>query len=180
MFWDILENKSYAISQEWTTDLNAGAQCLAFKIDGYTFCAHSICASTGKKLPVTLSDLERVVASIKDQCREASLQLRQDFELGFPNSDLMNSLSVVFLQLWLQANANELFPLHLATLKAHYCVPRSVNSGTKQEPKLWHVDPLLDAHTLLVETSLFKLMMKSNAKSWKTCGIWIPWRSCGG
>lgn len=105
------------------------------------------------------------MASIQGQCREAALQLRGDLELRFPNCELMNSLSVVFPQFWLQPNADELFPLHVATLKAQYCVPRSVNLGTKKEPKFRQVDPLLDARTLLVQTSLFKLTMKSNCSA---------------
>ena len=81
MLQEILDNKSYAICQESSADLNTGAQFLAFKIDGHTYCAHSICTISGKKQSVTWADLDRVVASVKDECREASLQLRQDSEL---------------------------------------------------------------------------------------------------
>jgi hypothetical protein len=165
MFRDILDNKTYAISQEWTEDLNTGAQFLAFKIDGHTYCAHSLCAASGKKIPVTRADLDRVVSSVKAQCREASLQLRQDLEMRFPNCELMNALSVVFPQFWLQANCDELFPLHVATLKSQYCVSRSVNFGSKQEPSMRQVDPLLDARTLHLQTSLFKLTMRSNSRA---------------
>jgi DNA primase large subunit len=40
-----------------------------------------------------------------------------------------------------------------------------INRGIAEEPRIVQVDPLLDAWTLGLQTSLFKLTMRSNAKS---------------
>lgn len=50
MFYDILHDHSYTISQEWSTDLNTGVETLAFCISGHTYAAHSICPMSGKKV----------------------------------------------------------------------------------------------------------------------------------
>lgn len=57
MFYDIVNDQSYAITQEWVTDLNTGDVHLLFWIGDHAYLAHSICAITGKKLPVSHGDL---------------------------------------------------------------------------------------------------------------------------
>ena len=76
----------------------------------------------------------------------------------------MNALTIVFPQYWLQSNCDGLFNLHIKTIQAQHFVVRSINFGATDEPKIKQVDPLLDAHTLGFQTSLFTLTMKSNAK----------------
>jgi hypothetical protein len=77
----------------------------------------------------------------------------------------MCSLGVVFPQYWLQCNADDFFPLHMKTIRDHYCVRKSISVGTDEEPRVKHIEALLDARTLGLQSSLFKLTMKSNAKS---------------
>jgi hypothetical protein len=164
MFYDVVEDHSYTISQEWVTDLNTGCESLAFRICGHTYPAHSLCPTFGKKLSVSRADFEGVVASVKEQCRDACKVLIAELDRRFPNSELMNALAIVFPQFWLQSNCDDLFTLHMKTLRSHFCVARHVNRGTKDEPQMVEVEPMLDARTLGFQTSLFKLTMKSNSK----------------
>jgi hypothetical protein len=138
---------------------------LAFRIGEHTYPAHSLCPLTGKKLPVSRSDFDTVVTSVKGQCRDAAEVLIGELDRRFPDSELMNALSIVFPQFWLQSTCDELFALHMNTIRGHFAVVGFVNRGTVEEPKIVQVDPLLDARTLGLQTSLFKLTMKSNAKS---------------
>jgi hypothetical protein len=165
MFCDFLDDHSYSISQEWVTDFNTGNETLSFRVGGHAYPAHSLCLLTGRKLPISRSDFTDIVSSMKGQCQEVALLLRGELDRRFPNSDLMCALGVVFPQYWLQGNADELFPLHMKTIRDHYCVGRSLNLGTEEEPRLKQVEPLLDARTLGLQSSLFKLTMKSNCKS---------------
>jgi hypothetical protein len=57
-----------------------------------------------------------------------------------------------------------LFGLHMKTLRGHFGVVWHFNRGSKEEPQMVQVDPILDARTLGYQTSLFKLTMKSNSK----------------
>lgn len=108
---------------------------------------------------------EEVVSSVKAQCRDAAEQLIGELERRFPQSDLMNSLSIVFPQFWLQPNAEELFPLHMKSLREHFCVPQSTHSGSENEPLTVSFEPMLDARLLGMQTSLFKITMRSNSAS---------------
>jgi hypothetical protein len=47
----------------------------------------------------------------------------------------------------------------------HFSVVGFINRGTVEELRIVQLDPLLDARTLGLQTSLFKLTMRSNAKS---------------
>ena len=76
----------------------------------------------------------------------------------------MNAFSIVFPQFWLQSTYDELFPLHMNTLRAHFSVVGFINCGTAEEPRIVQIDPLFDAWILGLQTSLFKLIMRSNAK----------------
>jgi hypothetical protein len=82
----------------------------------------------------------------------------------FPDSKLMNSLAIVFLQFWLQSNCDDLFSFHMKTLRLHFGVVRHTNLGTKEEPEMVQMDPMLGARTLGFQTSFFKLTMKPNSK----------------
>lgn len=50
-------------------------------------------------------------------------------------------------------------------LRIRFAVVGFINCGTTEEPKIVQIDPLLDAWTLGLQALLFKLTMKSNAKS---------------
>ena len=81
MFHDIMHDHSYSISQEWVTDLNTGGETLAFRIGGHSYPAYSICAISGKKLPVSQEDLATIVASVKAQCRDATEMLTLELDV---------------------------------------------------------------------------------------------------
>jgi hypothetical protein len=165
MFCDVLNDHSYTISQEWVTDLNTSNETLSFCVGGHTYLVHSLCFLTSKKLPISHSDFVNIVSSVKGQYHEAALLLRGELDRHFPNSDLMCALGVVFPQYWLQGNADEFFPLYMKTIHDHYCVGRSLNRGTDEEPCVKQIEPLLDTRTLDLQSLLFKLTMKSNYKS---------------
>lgn len=54
--------------------------------------------------------------------------------------------------------------MQIKTLKAHYSVFRSVNLGSKEEPDVKQVDPLINGRLLSLQTSLFKLTTKSHCR----------------
>jgi len=165
MFYDVVHDQSYCISQEWVTNLNTGGKTLAFRITGHTYPAHYLCPASGKKLPVTKPDLAAVISSVKGQCQDAAEMLTLELDNRFPEVELMSALGIVFPQYWLQPNADELFLLHIATLKSHFGVVKHVNFGTTAEPEKQQVDPLIDVRLLTLQMSLFKLTMKSHAKA---------------
>jgi hypothetical protein len=100
-FSDIVEDYSYTIMQEWVTNLNDGCESLAFRIGEHTYSAHSLCSVTSKKLPVSRHDFDTTVTSVKGQCRDAAEVLIAELDRRFPDSELMNALSIVFPQFWL-------------------------------------------------------------------------------
>jgi hypothetical protein len=95
-FSDIVEDHSCTIMQEWITDLNDGCESSVFRISDHTYPAHSLCPLTGKKLRVSRSDFDTAVTSVKGQCRDAAEVLIAEFDRRFPDSELMNALSIVF------------------------------------------------------------------------------------
>jgi len=112
------------------------------------YAVYKLCNETGSKLAVSRSDFEEVVASVKGQCRDVAELLIAELDQRFPDSDLMNAFSIVFPQFWLQANCDELFPMYLKTIRNHFCVPRSVTGGSKEELEVRMQDPILDARLL--------------------------------
>jgi hypothetical protein len=60
------------------TDLNTSVETLAFRINGHTYPAHSLCLASGKKQPVTREDFSQIVASVKGQCRDAALMFQNE------------------------------------------------------------------------------------------------------
>jgi len=101
---------------------------------------------------------------VKGQCRDAAEMLSLELDSRFPEVELMNALGVVFPQYWMQANCEDLFALHVKTLKAHFGIVRQVNFGSPKELDYQQVDPLLDGKLLALQMSLFKLTMKSHAE----------------
>lgn len=117
------------------------------------------------QLPVSRDDFEALVTSVKGQCRDAAEMLSLELDARFPEVELMNALGVVFPQYWLQANCEDLFPMHIKTLRAHFAVVRHVNFGTVSEPDNQQVDPLIDGKLLHLQMSLFKLTMTSHSQA---------------
>jgi hypothetical protein len=164
MFCDVVEDHSYTISQEWVIDLNTNSESLAFRICSHTYLIHSLCLASGKKLSVFRADFDGVIASVKGQCQDACEVFIAELDKRFPDSKLINALAIVFPQFWLQSNCDDLFLLHMKTLRSHFCVAMHINQGTKDKPQMVQVEPMLDARTLGFQMSLFKLTMKSNSK----------------
>jgi hypothetical protein len=162
---DIVDDHAFTITEEWMTDLNDGSESLSFTINGRSYPAHSLCLVRGKKERVGRDSFEAIISIVKRQATSAAEMLITELGKRFPNCDLMDALGIVFPQFWLQANCDELFSLHLKTLKAHFCELRSVISRSEKEGVSCQVSKLLDARTLDLQTSLFKLTMKSNAKT---------------
>ena len=160
-FSDVVEDHSYTISQEWVVDLNDEAESLSFHITNHTYAAHKLCVILEKKLSVSRSDFDDVVSLVKGQCRDAEM-LIAELDKRFPDSDLVNAFSIVFLQLWLLANCDDLFLLYMKTQQHHFSVTRSMNAGSKEEPVIVQCEPLLDTRTLGEQASLFMFTMKSN------------------
>jgi hypothetical protein len=95
--------------------------------------AHSLCPASSKKLSVARADFDGVVASVKGQCRDAAELLIGELDKRFSDFELMNSMAIVFPQFWLQSNCNDLFALHMKTLRGHFGVVRHINRGSKEE-----------------------------------------------
>ena len=134
MFCDIIEDCSYAIQLEWVVDLSNGSESLAYRILGHTYVAHSLNPISGEKDIVSRANFARIVAGVKGQCTSVAEILVAELSKRILDFDLMNALDIVFPQFWLQPNIDELFPLHLKTLKSHFCEIKSVNKGTEKEP----------------------------------------------
>ena len=148
MFCDVVEDYSYTISQEWVTNLNMGTESLAFRNLEHTYSEHILCLASSKKLLVSRANFDGVVASVKGQCCDVVAMLIGELDKRFLDSNLMNSLAIVFLQFWLQSNCDELFGLHMKTLRGHFGTVRYFNRGSKEESQMVQVDPLFDARTL--------------------------------
>jgi hypothetical protein len=71
---------------------------------------------------VARAAFDDILFSIKGQCHDATEMLIAELGKRFPDHELMNALDIVFPQYWLQHNCNELFPLHMKTLRQHFCV----------------------------------------------------------
>jgi hypothetical protein len=71
----------------------------------------------------------------------------------FMDSKLMNALSIVYPQFWIQPNANFSFYLHMAIIKKHYCEVKRV------KPSLLQVVKPLDVNLLDLQMCIFKLTM---------------------
>jgi hypothetical protein len=130
MFFDMVEDHSYTISQEWVTGLHIGSESLAFQICGHTYPTHSLCPTSSKKLSMSRADFEGVITLVKGECRDAYEVFIVELDKRFPDSELMNALAIMFPQFWLQRNCNDLFSLHMKTLRSHFCVARNINRGT--------------------------------------------------
>jgi hypothetical protein len=70
---------------------------------------------------------------------------------------MMDSLGVVYPQYWLQFDVEYFFWKHLDVIKENFCHPKKLGSND-----ICGLEVLL-ATSLVIQQSLFKLAMKSNA-----------------
>ena len=117
-------------------DLNNRSESLAYRILEHTYAAYSLNPVSRKKDIVSRVDFAQIVVGIKGQCTFAIEMLVTELSRRFLDFDLMNALGIIFPQFWLQPSADELFPLHLKTLKSHFYEIKSVNKETEKEPVL--------------------------------------------
>jgi len=90
----------------------------------------------------------------------AARQLLRELQSRFPSHGVMDALGVVYPQYWLQSEAEECFPKHLAALMEYYCEPKLI----EVEKMKTLVPPILDRYKLQTEQGLFKLAMSTNSK----------------
>ena len=134
MFCNVVEDHSYTIIQEWITNFNTRLESLAFWICRHTYPVHSLYLASCKKLSISKTDFDGVIASMKGQFHNAAKMLIAELEKRFPDSELMNALAIVFPWYWLQSTCDDLFSLYMKTLRSHFGVVRHINHGTKDEP----------------------------------------------
>ena len=111
-------------------DLNNGSESLAYCTLGHTYAAHFLKPVLGEKDIVSMADFAQIIVGVKGQCTSMAEMLVAELSRRFLDSILINVLGIVFPQFWLQPNVDELFPIHLKTLKSHFCEIKSVNKGT--------------------------------------------------
>ncbi len=58
---------------------------------------------------------------MKEQCLVAAASLIEELARRFPNHEFMNAIGIVYPQYWLNFKLENMFPTHLALLKAQYC-----------------------------------------------------------
>jgi hypothetical protein len=92
---------------------------------------------------------------------EVVLGLIEELDAKFLKQSVLDAKGAVYLQYWLQANVNNIFPEHLEVLKAFYCTPCpcGVVVDGKSAPMV-HANLL--AWDLDVQQRFFKLTMKSS------------------
>lgn len=69
MFYDIVNDHSYIMIQEWITNPNTGFQSLTFHIGGHTHLVHLICPTAGKKLVVSKENMVVLVTVLKGRVK---------------------------------------------------------------------------------------------------------------
>jgi hypothetical protein len=163
LFNDIVTDHSYTISQEWVVDLNDGSETLAFRIANHTYTAHQL-GLHGEHFPVSRDNFLAAVSSIKGQCSSAAELLIEELSRRFPDSEIMEALGIVFPQYWRSPNCDTVFPVHMQVIKKWYCDMREISFGEGSEKVTTQVAQPLDSYKLDLQSSLFKLTMKSNAQ----------------
>jgi hypothetical protein len=93
---------------------------------------------------------------------EATAKLVEQLSVHFPAAHLMDALGFVYPQYWTDKECDENFDKHLKIIKAHY--GHSMPFSTAKFPK-GSIDPILSPVNLDMQTSLFKMTMKENAKT---------------
>ena len=107
-------------------------------------------------------EFDSAVSTLKGQYKVAAKLRISQLDKRYPKFEIMEALSVVFLQYWLQIKCDEFFPVHLLIIKDWFSNLKvsMFEFGDEKEPK--QVGALLDSSTLDVQAVLFKLTMKSH------------------
>jgi hypothetical protein len=90
--------------------------------------------------------------------------LMQELENRFPSSDILSAFGILYPQYWLQDDAEEAYPKHLQVLKRQYCGTRSQGAHGPRELPTLTCGELLSSSALSIQQSLFKVIMKAQAK----------------
>jgi hypothetical protein len=113
---------------------------------------------------VTRDDFLGSVSSFKGQCSFAAELLIEELLRRFLDSKIMEVLGIVFPQYWRSPDCNTLFHVHMQVIKKWYCDIKEINFGEGSEKVMMQVAQPLDFYKLYLQTSLFKLNMKSNVE----------------
>jgi hypothetical protein len=84
-----------------------------------------------------------------------------ELQSRFPPSEVMDALSIVYPQFWIEPGHEDKLTCHMNTLKAKFCVPKQISSiplHNETSP------PLLDAATLDRQLHWFKVAMVNNSE----------------
>jgi hypothetical protein len=118
----------------------------------------------GELFPVSRDDFLSAVSSIKGQCSSVVELLIEELSRRFPDSEIMEAQGVVFPQYWKNPDCDTLFPVHMQVIKKWYCEMKEISFGEGSEKVTSQVAQPLGSYKLDLQTSLFKLTMKSNAE----------------
>jgi hypothetical protein len=90
---------------------------------------------------------------MKEQCSVATTSLIEELARKFPNHEFMNATRIIYPQYWLNSEVENMFPTHLALLKAQYYFEKEADvEGFK-------VLALFNEQKLDIGTSFFKVTM---------------------
>jgi hypothetical protein len=129
----------------------------------------------GVKCYVTKDFLKRIVASVKLQCLEVASKLMVELHTCFSQHELHEALIIVCPHYRFFERCDESFNTHLNVLKAFFCTLRKEIFFAK--PVVLRV---LCVSTLDVQKPMFKITMKSNAKTpWAFLILVTPLPKCG-
>jgi hypothetical protein len=121
---------------------------LAYRKNGHNYPAHLTDYVTELRNFVDRKEFDSAISALKGQCKAAAELLMSQLDKRFPNFEIMEALSVVFLQYWLQKKCDEFFPVHLLVIKDWFSNLKvsMFEFGDEKEPK--HVGALLDSRAL--------------------------------
>jgi hypothetical protein len=106
---------------------------------------------------VTWGGFDQVITSMKARCIVVCDLLVTKLKQRFPIHELMNVFGIIYPQYWLQPNHESTFVDHLSIIKRHYYISQKLGVDRR-----W-VSKALSKEILDLQTSLFKLTMKSQA-----------------
>jgi hypothetical protein len=154
-----VEGKRETILMRWFTNLNDGIDHLAFECQTNHIWAEARDSNTKVKCYVTKDIFEAIVVGVKFQCLEIVSKLVVELDTCFPIHELHEALDIVYLHYWLLDDYDESFNTHLNVLKVFFCTPPK-----KRVAEHVVLEVLCAYSTLDVQKSMFKIIMKSNAK----------------
>jgi hypothetical protein len=87
--------------------------------------------------------------------------LVNELESRFPAQNVLQAMGILYPQYWLAGDCESTFEKHLRILIDHYGQPKIIG---KENDKI-HVPALVDPDRFVSQQGLFKLAMRSNARS---------------